>query len=1041
MKRNLRFFSVVFFLALHWIAYGQGKTITGKVTDNTDVPIPGVSVVITGTSKGTITDVDGTYSLVVGMSDTKLTYSFIGFQNQIVDIGGRNLINVKLEPENFDISEVVVVGYGTQKKVTLTGAVANVTGAEIMKTQAPSLGNAIVGKLPGVSTVQYSGLPGGDDPLILVRGVSTLSTSGAAPLIMVDGVERSFTQIDPNEVADISVLKDASATAVFGVRGANGVILITTKRGQEGDAKISASGSYGIQTPTTYLDFANSYEYATTYNNAQRMDGVADSELRFSQTAIDHFKAHDQPILYPDMNWVDYLMKSTAPQMQGNVNITGGNKDVKYFVSVGALQQDGLFKTFATDPNENYSYNRYNYRSNIDIKIDDINSLAVNIGGRLEKKNSLSMSESEMFESILSSPPMGGAGVVDGKRIISNPQYVGNDMNSEPMRFYGGGHTENAINVLNLDLIYTANLDVLTQGLSFKAKGSYNSSHSHLKKWYNYQAYPTYTPYQLEDGTVVLQTQGDIWNPAYSEPNNSGGGATIARDWYTEASLNYAHKFGKHDVSALLLYNQSKYYYPWPNAEIPRGYVGLVGRLTYNYDSKYLVDFNMGYNGSENFSRENRYGKFPAGSIGWIVTEEPWMKGQNIVSYLKFRYSYGIVGSDYMSSQRFLYNPAEYGVYNGYYNGYGGGQGGYNFGTTNTTYVKGANEKTASNPDVTWETSVKQNIGVDIKTFNNQLTFNIDVYKENRKDILIQNNSFLTVPSALIPTYINYGRVDNKGIEITATWASNVKDFKYSIAPSFAYNRNKIVEMAETRRNYDYLYRTGHRVNQPFAYEFFDFYEAGVTEEAYQQKYGQPMPVQLGQANLKDGDCIHVDLNGDGKIDSNDVHAIGYPDYPEITFSLNANCSFKNFDFSMLWNGATNVSRSLYSPYNPQFGQFHKNSLVRWVMDNSWTPETKETATLPRITFNNEVNNTAMSSVWMVDASYLRLRNMELGYTLKSIPFISSTANLRIYANGTNLLTFTKFKGNDPENKGGGYKNTVSYPLLKVYTIGLNINF
>ncbi len=1013
----------------------QQRRISGTVIYRNDrSAMIGANIIEKGTSNGTVTDINGNFSLGVSSSNSVLVISSIGYRTQEISVGNQSTFNIEMEEDTELLDEVVVVAFGSQKKVTVTGSVSNVSGTEILKSPTVSLGNALAGKLPGVSTVQYSGLPGADDPMILVRGVASLSTGGSAPLVMVDGVERSFTQIDPNEVADITILKDASATAVFGVRGANGVILITTKRGEAGKTQISATASFGVQTPTMFLDYVNSYEYALAYNQAQRGDGLAENELRFSPEAIKHFKDGDLPLLYPDMDWISYIMKPMAPQTQQNVSVTGGNERAKYFVSVGALQQDGLFRTFAASPDEKFSYNRYNYRANLDLTIDNINSLSVNLGGRLEDKTSLPRGEQSIFEDILFASPMSGSGIVDGKRIVSNTLYVGTDMDNDPMRFFGSGHQNTTNNVLNLDLIYNAKLDVITQGLSFKIKGSYNSTYAHTKKWEQWQTYPTYKPYMLEDGTIVLETSGDKWKPQFEESTD------VWRDWYAETSFDYARTFGSHDVTALLLYNQSKYYYPWPYQEIPRGYVGLVGRVTYNYLSRYLFDFNVGYNGSENFAPDKRYGFFPATSIGWILTEESWMKNQSIFSYLKLRYSYGIVGNDYMGGRRFLYLPPEYTLHDGKYEGYGGGQHGYNFGTSNTVFVRGATEDTSGNPDVTWETSVKQNIGLDLRTFGDRLNINLDFFKENRKNILINNDAFITAPSALVASPINYGKVNNKGMEIVLNWTDRVGDFRYTISPNFSYSRNKVVEMAEIRQKYDYLYRTGHRVNQPFGYEFFQFYQENKTEAAYKEKYGADMPTQLGQANLSDGDAIYVDLNGDGIITAEDQHAIGYPDYPEMTFSLNGSFTYKNFDFSMLWNGATNVGRGLYWPYNPQFGQFHDQGLVRWVYENSWTPETAETATLPRLTIANEVNNNPLSSVWMVDASYLRLRNLEIGYTIAKVPFLSS-ANMRVYANGTNLLTFSAFKGNDPENVGGGWRNVIRYPMMKVYNIGVRINF
>ncbi|MDK2843203.1 MAG: hypothetical protein PWQ17_2710, partial [Anaerophaga sp.] len=628
----------------------QQRRISGTIVDSRDrSPMIGANIMEKGTTNGTVTDIDGKFSMEVSSDNSVLVISSIGYRTIEINVGNRTTFNIVMEEDTELLDEVVVVAYGSQKKVTVTGSVSNVSGTEILKSPTASLGNALAGKLPGVSTVQYSGLPGSDDPMILVRGVASLSTGGSAPLVMVDGVERSFTQIDPNEVADITILKDASATAVFGVRGANGVILVTTKRGEAGKTQISASASFGVQSPTMFLDYVNSYEYALAFNQAQRGDGLQENELRFSPEAIKHFKDHDQPLLYPDMDWISYIMKSMAPQTQQNVSVTGGDNRIKYFISIGALQQEGLFRTFATDPNENFSYNRYNYRANLDLTIDQINSLSVNLGGRLEDRTSLPRGEQSIFEDILFASPMSGAGIVDGKRIVANTVYVGTDMDNDPLRFYGSGHQNTINNVVNLDFIYNAKMDMITQGLSFKIKGSYNSTYAHTKKWEQYQTYPTYKPYMLEDGTVVLETSGDKWKPEFAEETN------VWRDWYAETSLDYSRKFGNHDVTALLLYNQSKYYYPWPYPEIPRGYVGLVGRVTYNYLSRYLFDFNVGYNGSENFAPDKRYGFFPATSIGWIVTEEDWMKNQSVLSYLKFRYSYGIVGNDYMGGRRFLY--------------------------------------------------------------------------------------------------------------------------------------------------------------------------------------------------------------------------------------------------------------------------------------------------------------------------------------------------------------------------------------------------
>ncbi|MDE6109483.1 MAG: SusC/RagA family TonB-linked outer membrane protein, partial [Muribaculaceae bacterium] len=706
------------------------------------------------------------------------------------------------------------------------------------------------------STVQYSGRPGGDDPTILVRGVG--SFNGSSPLILVDGVERSFSQIDPNEVEDISILKDASATAVFGVRGANGVIIVTTKRGQEGKTDISFSASYGIQQVANFIKMVDSYTWATLYNNAQLGDGFAPDQLRFSEEAIQHFRDGDMPLIYPSMDWLKYVMKKTAPQQQYNISLRGGNKIARYFVSVGMLNQDGLFRTFSKDKNTNFSYNRYNYRANVDFNLGKYNELSVNLGGRLEDRYELAEGEYQVFDNLVYSAPFTGSGIdSEGRRIVANKTYVGECDNDGLFPFYGRGYKRQATNVLNLDLIYKLKLDFVTPGLDFRLKGSYNSSYTQQKLRTLYEGV-TYEPVLLNDGSVALRKKGDAWNLGYEE------GYWFARDWYAEASFNYARKFGDHDITALVLYNQSKYYYPGNYDDIPHGYVGLVGRVTYNYKSRYLADVNVGYNGSENFAKGHRYGLFPSVSLGWILSGEPfWKNISTIIPFAKLRASVGKVGNDNMNGQRFLYLLGTYYI----------GTNGYNFGLG--TWTGNAYEQTAGNPLVTWETATKQNYGLDIHFFQDRLSATFDVFTEDRKGILIDNSSLLPGITAQKPSSVNLGRVKNHGYEISLTWRDRVgSDFNYSISPSMAFSRNKVIENGEVPPLYEHLSGKGLPVGQRRGYEFFEFYQPGKTEDRYKQVYGVDMPKQM--INVQPGDCVYVDLTGDGVIDSNDVHAMYY---------------------------------------------------------------------------------------------------------------------------------------------------------------------
>ena len=1047
------------------LAFAQVQ-IRGTVTDETGEPMIGVSVFEKGTTNGTISDLMGDYQIEVSPKSV-LVFSYIGYNTKEINVQGKTKLDVALDPSSHDLDEVVVIAYGQQKKVTITGSVANVSSTEILKSPAASLGNAISGKLPGLSTVQYSGVPGADDPTIFIRGQASLN--GSSPLVLVDGVERSFTQIDPNEVADITVLKDASATAVYGVRGANGVILVTTKRGESGKTQVSASASWGLQKVTKFLDFADSYTYANVFNNARISDG---NTPRFTEDVVNHFRNQDQPLLYPSIDWIDYIMKNSAMQSQYNISVNGGNNVAKYFVSVGMLDQDGLFKTFGSDKNSNFAYRRYNYRANLDLNIGKIQEISINMGGRVENKRSIGNNGGEdgeeyIFRYLMDAQPFSGAGIVDGQWIKTNPAYISSEAAVSSRdgldTFYGQGYKLSSTNVLNIDLIYKLKLDFITKGLDFRVKGSYNSTYYHVKNRTNGKP-AQFTPILNNDGTIALQRSGDYWNLGYDEsswPN---------RDWYAEASMNYDRKFGDHNVAALLLYNQSKSYYPWDAANsayisIPKGYVGLVGRVTYNYMFKYMVDFNIGYNGSENFAKGNRYGFFPSVSLGWTVSQEKfWKPISGVISYMKPRGSIGTVGNDNCQGYRFLYLPAAWQIFNGYYNNIGDYDG-YNFGTTNDIFLNVAREYSSASPDVTWETAIKQNYGVDMKFFNDKLSVNFDYFYEYRKDILINNENMIQAPTALRPSYINYGRVKNQGYELTLNYRTNIgRNLSISVSPSVSYAKNKILEQAEIPKPDKFIkansymgqnlglkedsyvsptwtYATGHSIGARKGYLFFEFYEQGKTEERYMAKYGQPLPTQL-VSSLINGDAVYVDLDGDGLISEEyDQMYMGYTDNPEYTFSLNFYLQYKNFDFTMLWTGATHVSRNLDGVYRQPFGQQYNSSLLQWVVDNAWTPDNASSARLPRITFANEKQNQATSDLWYQDAKYIRLKNVEMGYTLRNMSWLPNSSNIRLYLSGTNLLTFTPMDANDPESTGGGYGSFIKYPVMRVFNFGVKLNF
>ncbi|WP_242095149.1 SusC/RagA family TonB-linked outer membrane protein [Aestuariivivens sediminicola] len=1020
------FLTVITLLGINGLLYAQTIQVSGLVIDDKGLPLPGVTILEKGTTNGAITDFDGLYQIDVS-SESTLIFSYIGFQTQEISVSGQNSINVTLNVSTTDLDEITIVAYGQQKKIAVTGAISTVESEELVKSPAPNIANSLAGKVTGFATVQFSGQPGADEPNIYLRGIASLSEGRSVPLFIVDGVERPFTSLDPNEIESISILKDASATAVYGVRGANGVVLVTTKRGKFGKPKISASFSTGLQEPTRLLDFADSYTYALRYNEAELNDNpnLSPEELRFTPQVVEAFRTGSDPIMFPNLDWLDYILKPTASQSQGNVNLTGGTEKVKYFVSLGILNQDGLFKTFETGYDYNFSFKRYNYRTNLDIDITGTTKLAITIGGRVGVTNrpNTNGNFNELFRNTYWSVPFASPGIIDGKLILIGNDYIPDNKRDGLSYYYGQGYTNITSNRLNFDIGLNQNLNFL-KGLKFRTKFAYNTDYVHRK--IRNSSLPNYTPVYLRDidpnadqssDEIVFQRNGSAGNLGYSESYGTD------RNWYLEGGLSYKNSFGDHDVGALALYNQQKVYYPEQFPDIPRGLVGFVGRVNYEFKNKYFLDLSIGYNGSENFARNRRFGTFPAASVGWVLTNESFMKNQSFLDFFKLRVSYGLVGNDRIGdpgTNRFLYLP----------NSYDPSDGSYSFGTDNPQNQQAASEGQIGNPNVSWETSEKQNYGINLKFLKNKLGINVDYFIENRSDILTFRG---TVPGFVaydLPA-VNIGKVRNEGFEIELEWNHTVNDdFKYWINANMSHAKNEIVFQDEVPQTEDYLYRTGLPVGQPFGYIFDKFYND--TDTGNDQ-----LPDH--QYDLQGGDMVYKDLNDDGVIDQNDQRAIGYPVYPFNVFGLNMGFRFKNLDFSMSWVGATNTSRYLGETYRVAFGATLNRSLLQYMADGRWTPETADSATYPRMTLVGTQNNTKDSNFWLRDASYARLRNVELGYNFKSA-FLKSIgiSNLRTYMNGLNLITISKLDLTDPESRTA---NDSQYPLTKVYNLGVKVNF
>lgn len=1046
-KVRMKMALLSFFMLFVPVMLSAQTVVTGNVIDESGLPVIGANVVIKGTTTGVITDFDGNFSIQVSNLKTSvIQVSFVGYTPKEIKLNGKTSIKVILSEDSEMFDEVTVVAYGTQKKETLTGAISSIKTDELLASPNASVANSLAGKITGLSSVQGSGQPGAEDPTIFIRGVGSLTEGGAAPLVLVDGVERSFFQMDPNEIESISVLKDASATAVFGVRGANGVILVTTRRGEEGKTKISVSSSVGIQQIAQWVEPADSYTYASTYNEMTANDMPGSQP--FSNYTLDRFRLGDNPIMYPNVNWYDYMVKDAAVQTQHNLNISGGTDRLRYFISLGYLYQDGLMEDFGKD--NGYKYNRYNYRTNLDYDVSKSTTLKIGIGGVVGDRRE--PTDSRFWESLSISQPFSSPGLVDGVPMSSYTSRFYSSIKSENpfTRIYDKGSKNILNNTMNLDLHLTQKLDFITKGLSVEVKGAYNTGYTYTKT--REKDREIYTPKfqsELENSTLIPGDDGYNYEVGYEISGQNGKpnlkeGTSRSRDWYFEASIRYVRKFGNHNVSALVLYNQNKKYYPKQYEYLPTAYVGLVGRVTYDFKSRYLAEFNIGYNGSENFAPDKRFGTFPAFSAGWVITEEPFMKNQKVFDFLKVRASVGLVGNDNMSNNRYLYLPDSYKVdltdkETGSWKEY---QYGYNFGFNNFTWLPGAYEQRLGNENVTWETALKQNYGIDMVFLDNRLKLTAEFFMEHRKDILISRQTvplYTALSKSLLPV-VNMGEVDNKGYELELSWNDAIgNDFRYNINANMSYSRNKIIFQDEVEPNEPYLWRTGREVGAIFGYVCEGFYSnSDFVEEngVLSLKPGLPKP----QALVYPGDAKYSDLNGDGVIDPDDQCQIGFPDRPNYTFGFNVGASYKGFFFSMNWTGTAERSVELPHMFRKPFNG-EDRGLMQYQVDGRWTPETAETAKYPRFSKNSLPHNSMTSTLWVEDGSFFKLKDLSIGYNFIGNPVLKKIgiSQLGIKLTGYNLLTISKFDIMDPEFVVGW--ESTKYPVTRIYNLGLNITF
>lgn len=1068
----------------------QNRTVSGVVKDDSGEALMGAFVVQEGTSNGVSTDLDGRYTITLPDKSVNLQFQFIGYVTKTVTVpANQHVLDVVLATDANLMDEVVVTAFATQKKINVTGAISSVNGNDILSTPVANVSNALLGNTPGVSGLQTSGEPGRNSADIFVRGVSTYGSS--TPLIIIDGVEQAseqafaeFNAMDPNEIQGISILKDAASTAVYGVRGANGVIIVTTRRGNEGKPTINFSANYGLTQAANLQEGTTAYEYALFRNEAIRNEQKAypgneglsayiyddydlwkfknnrdftPQEVQAMTNLSDAQKKAlmDSPALYyASHDLYKEQFNKVAPQYQANLNVAGGTDRVKYFVSFGYFRQEGITNSVKYyDADTQSVFNRYNFRSNIDVKILRNLTLSINTAGQFGETRGpgngadpydLGARYKIIMQYIYDCNPFIAPGIVDGHLISGFAGIAGTPQNPLASKTNSSIGNQNAVynlltsgsatiynSLLDNSIKLNHEMDYLLKGLNVHATVSYQGNYNRYVKYT--PSIPSYTIQRNADDPNIF----DFFGGSMGAGSFSSWGYSNWNKFYVDAGIDWAGSFNKHNVSALFLGKASKYTMPSDSYHVPSGIMGFVGRVTYNYDDRYMAEVNVGYNGTEQFAEGMRFGLFPAFSAGWVPTNEPWFPKNNIFTFAKIRASYGEVGNDRLGgSRRYYYLPNTYNL----------NQGGYYLGNSNgssqNTYFYGATEGNLGNPSITWERAKKTDIGIETKFFSNRLSIDFDWFYENRSNILTTLGIIpiiYGVDSGSVPP-ANVGITTNKGYELVLNWSDKKGDFIYSIGGDLSYSRNKIIYKAEASNPYYWMNATGFAIGQRFGLVSDGLFNT--AEELANRPYNT---YTSNAATL--GDIRYKDLDGDGLINQNDIAPIGYPNYAQYHFNVKLHFGWKGLDLKLLFTGSANGSYYLSPGYTIPFYKNAGNAW-KWQYDGRWTEEkylAGEEISYPRATYSATTahNNYLTSDYWMVSTNHFKLKNVELGYTfdLSNKGKRNIVQACRIFANANNVYTFknalTKY-GIDPETTDG---STYVYPLTRVFTFGLSLRF
>ena len=1019
------------------------RKISGRVTDIKGEPLIGVNVTVDGDANGSITNMDGLYEIFVTKKSVVLKFTYIGFKtSEIRTNASTNIYDVTLEEQVNELEETVIVGYGTQRKISNIGAQSSMKMEDI-KTPSASLTTTLAGRLAGVVAVQRTGEPGKDAADIWIRGISTPNTS--SPLVLVDGVERSFNDIDPEDIESLTTLKDASATAVYGVRGANGVILIKTKPGKVGKPTVSADYYESFTRFTKMVDLADGITYMNAANEAMRNDGIA---TKYTEDQIRNTIAGKDPYLYPNVDWLKEIFNDWGHNRRVNVNVRGGSEKVAYYASVSYFNETGMT---VTDKNidtydSKMKYSRYNFTTNLNIDVTPTTKVEIGAQGYLGEGNYPAISSADLYNAAMSISPVEYPKMffVNGEAFVPGTS-TNNNFNNPYSQATRRGYDNLTKNQIYSNLRVTQDLDMLTKGLKLTAMYAfdvYNEIHVHQDRAEStYNFLDTSVPYDM-NGQPILQRIYEGSNVLSYTQETSGNKKT-----YLEASLNYDRTFNDdHRVSALFLFNQqSKLLYPKGTLEdaIPYRMMGIAGRATYSWKDRYFAEFNIGYNGAENFSPKHRFGTFPAFGVGWVVSNEKfWQPLSKAVSFLKIRYTDGKVGNSEVSDRRFMYldQMKENGDY------------GYKFGPNGTKWS--GYETVNMAVDLIWEESRKQDLGIDLKLFNDDLSIVFDLFKERRENILLKREH--SMPSFLgyntSAPYGNIGIIENKGFDGTIEYNKRInKDWVIALRGNVTFNKDKWIQGELPEQKYEWMNQYGRNINGAKGYVAEGlFTQAEIDDMARWESLSAankaitPKPFASQFGTVKAGDIKYKDLNNDGQIDAYDQTYISRGDVPTTVYGFGFTVGWKDLSVGMMFQGVAGAERVLNgSSINPFNGGGGSGNLYSNI-DDRWTEENPDqNAFYPRLSYGSEttssINNFQKSTWWVRNMNFLRLKTLQLSYNLPK-PWVNKVhlKNAAVYVMGTNLFTLSRFKLWDPElntDNGASYPNTTSY------SVGINFTF